>query len=566
MTVKLLGIARRLISENLISESDIHHASDLAARQKVSLVHYLASNGLLAQGELAATISCEFQLPLIDIDSFDLSYCPENIIDSELIKCHRVLPLCVHDEVLHLAISDPGNANALNELMFQSGLKLELAVAEDGKLDSAISQYLQRAERSYTSQAASEASLQDDVGIDTIVADTSANEDISAFDETPLVRFINKLLLEAVSLRASDIHFEPYESFYRVRFRIDGLLQEMTRPPVNLTTRLASRIKIMAHLNIAEKRTAQDGRIRLRLTPNRTIDFRVNCLPTLWGEKIVLRVLDPLNTNLDMNTLGMERQQKELYLEALRKHQGLILVTGPTGSGKSQTLYCGLNSLNESSKNIATVEDPVEITIDGINQLAINAKTGMSFSSALRATLRQDPDIIMLGEIRDLESAETVLRAAQTGHLVLSTLHTLSAAASLSRLRDMGIPLYNLASTVSLVIAQRLARRLCERCKECIELPEKVLTEQGFTAVLHPKPQIYRARGCSECRDGFRGRIGFYEVVPVSERLSRIIMEDGQPQQFREYMKAHGMPNLREAALLKVAYGLTSLEEANRLT
>lgn len=373
-------------------------------------------------------------------------------------------------------------------------------------------------------------------------------------------------LLEAISLRTSDIHFEPYESIYRIRFRIDGLLREMTRPPVKLTARLASRIKIMALLDIAEKRAPQDGRIRIRLAGKRTIDIRVNCLPTLWGEKIVMRILDPMNTDLNMDTLGMEPRQKEAYQQALQQQQGLILVTGPTGSGKSLTLYSGLNSLNANTKNISTVEDPVEITIEGINQLAVNAKTGISFSGALRAILRQDPDIIMLGEVRDLETAEIALRAAQTGHLVLTTLHTLSAAASINRLRNIGIPRYNLASTISLIVAQRLARRLCERCKEAVEISEKVLTEQGLTAQLHPSPRLFRAKGCGDCGDGFRGRIGFYEVVPVSESLSRIIMEGGRTQRFRKHMRKHGLLDLRQAALLKVSQGLTSLEEANRLT
>ncbi len=565
MTAKLVGIARRLLTEKLIETTDIHHANAEAARQRISLIQYLLRNELIDQQLIAAAISSEFRLPLIEIDSFDLAFCPDKIINPELIRKHRILPLSVRSKSLLLAVSDPSNLSALNEFAFHSGLKIGLVVAQYSKLDSAVSLYLQWADRSYSSQASPSSELENQLALESATKVTG-EEELNNFDDTPLVRFINNLLTEAVTLQASDIHFEPYESAYRVRFRIDGLLQEMTRPPINLTARLASRIKIMAHLDISEKRSPQDGRIRMRLAKNQTIDFRVNTLPTLWGEKIVMRVLDPLNTKLDMDTLGMEPQQQKLFLQALRRHQGLILVTGPTGSGKSLTLYCGLNSLNIPSKNIATVEDPVEITIDGINQIAINTRTGMSFASALRATLRQDPDIIMLGEIRDLESAETVLRAAQTGHLVLSTLHTLSAAASLNRLRDMGVPLYNLAGTISLVIAQRLARRLCESCKESVELPEKVLIEQGFTDVLHPKPQLFRARGCPKCRDGFRGRVGFYEVVPISESLSRIIIEDGQPQRFSEHMKSQGMPNLREAALLKVAQGLTSLEEANRLT
>ena len=440
-----------------------------------------------------------------------------------------------------------------------------MVIAEDSKLDSAINNYLQRTSRSYSNKAAIDSNLENEIAIDSSSV-SEREEELNTFDETPLVRFINNLLLEAISLRASDIHFEPYESIYRIRFRIDGLLREMTRPPVKLTARLASRIKIMAHLDIAEKRAPQDGRIHIRHAGKRTIDVRVNSLPTLWGEKIVMRILDPLNTNLNMDTLGMEPQQKEAYLQALQKQQGLILVTGPTGSGKSLTLYSGLNSLNANTKNISTVEDPVEITIEGINQLAVNAKTGISFSVALRAILRQDPDIIMLGEIRDLETAEIVLRAAQTGHLVLTTLHTLSAAASLNRLRNIGIPRYNLASTISLIVAQRLARRLCEHCKESVEIPEKTLAELGLSAELHPNPRFFRAKGCADCRDGFRGRIGFYEVVPVSKSLSRIIMEGGRTQRFRKHMKKHGLLDLREAALLKVAQGLTSLEEANRLT
>lgn len=565
MAVKLVGLARRLVAENLIDEPRVQQAILKATHQHTSLAHYLVSNKLVDQYALAVTTADEFQLPLIEIESFDLDSCPVGIVDTDLVKKHRTLPLSASGKCLYLAISYPGDLSAIDEIAFHSGLKIELVIAEDGKLDSAINKYLQRTSRSYSSKAAIDCKLEDEIAIDS-ASISEGEQELNTFDETPLVRFINNLLLEAIALRASDIHFEPYESIYRIRFRIDGLLREMTRPPVKLTARLASRIKIMAHLDIAEKRAPQDGRIHIRLAGKRTIDVRVNSLPTLWGEKIVMRILDPLNTDLNMDTLGMEPGQKEAYLQALQKQQGLILVTGPTGSGKSLTLYSGLNSLNTNTKNISTVEDPVEITIEGINQLAVNAKTGISFSSALRAILRQDPDIIMLGEIRDLETAEIVLRAAQTGHLVLTTLHTLSAAASLNRLRNIGIPRYNLASTISLIVAQRLARRLCERCKETVEIPEKALAELGLTAELHPNPQLFRAKGCGECRDGFRGRIGFYEVVPVSKSLSRIIMEGGRTQRFRKHMRKHGLLDLREAALLKVAQGLTSLEEANRLT
>jgi type IV pilus assembly protein PilB len=565
MPVKIVGLARRLVAETMIDEALAQQAISKAARQETPLAHYLVHNKLVDQYALAVTTADEFQLPLIDIESFDLNYCPVNIVGADQIKKHRILPLSARGKRLFLAISYPGDLASINEIAFHCGLKIELVIAEDSKLDSAIEAYLQRISRSYSSKAALDGKLENEIAIDP-ASISEDEEELNIFDETPLVRFINNLLLEAIILRASDIHFEPYESVYRIRFRIDGLLREMTRPPVKLTARLASRIKIMAHLDIAEKRAPQDGRIRIRLAGKRTIDVRVSSLPTLWGEKIVMRILDPLHTDLNMNSLGMEPEQKEAYLQALQKQQGLILVTGPTGSGKSLTLYSGLSSLNANTKNISTVEDPVEIIIDGINQLAVNAKTGISFSGALRAILRQDPDIIMLGEIRDLETAEIVLRAAQTGHLVLTTLHTLSAAASLNRLRNIGIPRYNLASTISLIVAQRLARRLCERCKEAVEIPEKVLVEQGLTPQLHPSPRLFRAKGCGNCVDGFRGRIGFYEVVPVSKGLSRIIMQGGRTQRFQKHMTKHGLLDLREAALLKVAQGLTSLEEANRLT
>jgi type IV pilus assembly protein PilB len=565
MAAKIVGLARRLISEKLIDKTVAENAIEVAAVEDIPLAHCLVREKLVDQYLLAITISHEFQLPVIDLESFNPEYFPIGIIESELLAKHRVLPLATNEKCLFLAVSYPGHSNAVDEIAFQSGKKIELLIAEDMKLGLAIDKYLQRTSRTYSNKATSTDTLVDEIEIDSSQIDTD-QEELNTFDETPLVRFINHLLLEAIALKASDIHFEPYEHSYRVRFRIDGLLREMTSPPVKLNSRLASRIKIMAHLNIAERRIPQDGRIRIRLAGERTLDVRVSSLPTLWGEKIVMRVLDPVNIDLNLDALGMEADQKATYLRALQKQQGLVLVTGPTGSGKSLTLYSGLSSLDANAKNISTVEDPVEISIDGINQLAINPKTGMTFSAALRAILRQDPDVIMLGEIRDPESAEIAIRAAHTGHLVLSTLHTLSAAASLNRLHSMGIPRYNLASTTSIVVAQRLARRLCENCKEPVEIPEKVLTAEGLTAKLHSSPRLFRARGCSSCREGFNGRIGFYEVVPISAGLSRIIMSGGAIDRFQKHMRKNGLLNLREAALLKVARGLTSLEEANRLT
>lgn len=565
MTVNIVGLAQRLVLERLLDESRAKQAVQDAKHRDIPLVHYLVANKLVEQRSIALITSHEFQLPLIAIEAYDLSYCPANVIDSTLIEKHRVLPIAAHEKCLFIALSYPGNINAIDEIAFHSGRQIELVVAEDTKLESAIDQHLQRTGCNFSSKAASADKLEEEIALDTSGIITG-EEELNTYDETPLVRFINNLLLEAITLHASDIHFEPYESVYRVRLRIDGLLREITRPPVKLGTRLAARMKIMAHLDIAEKRVPQDGRIRIRLPGKRNIDVRVNSIPTVWGEKIVMRILDPLSNNLNIDSLGMEPLQKEAYLQALQKQQGLILVTGPTGSGKTLTLYSGLNYLNSAMKNISTVEDPVEITVEGINQLAINAKTGLSFSCALRAILRQDPDIIMLGEVRDLDTAEIVIRAAQTGHLVLTTLHTLSAATSLNRLHNMGIRNYNLASTINLIVAQRLARRLCECCKEAIELPEEVLIEQGLTAELHSSPSLFRARGCADCGDGFQGRVGFYEVVPVSESLSRIIMKGGGTSQIHKHMRKHRLLDLRQAALLKVAQGLTSLEEANRLT
>ncbi len=565
MPTKLAGLARRLVSEKLVDERLAVLATAAAREQNTSLVSHLVSSNLIAEETIALAAAEEFGLPVFKLDSFDIQSCPEKIVDAELIKRHHLLPLSVRCNRLFLASADPGDTSAINELAFHCGFKVEIIVVEVSKLASAIERYLQCLDRSY--EAKENIS---DGGLDNIEIDLrnklEPDEELNTFDETPLVRFINKLLLEAIAMQASDIHFEPYESIYRIRFRIDGLLREMTRPPVKLTPRLASRIKIMARLDISEKRLPQDGRIRILLAKKRVIDLRVNTLPTLWGEKIVMRILDPMNTSLGLDSLGMEPIQQESYLHALHRPQGLILVTGPTGSGKTFSLYCGLKELNIQSKNISTVEDPIEITIEGINQLAVNHKSGLSFASALRALLRQDPDVIMLGEVRDTEAAEIAIRAAQTGHLVLTTLHTLSAAASLSRLRNIGIPAYNLANTITLVIAQRLARRLCNYCKESIEMPERALIEQGFTTAQLSSLTLYRAQGCKHCQDGYSGRVGFYEVVPISEDLSRIIMEDSLEAGVSEYIRREGFLSLRDSVLVKVAGGVTSLEEANRLT
>lgn len=565
MLVNISGLARRLVAENLLEESQAVTATATASKQNISFVTHIVASGLLDEQSLAIVAAEEFGTPVLDLRAFNLQTCPEKLIDIKLIRTHKILPLYKRAITLYMAIADPGNITALDEIKFHTGLNIELVVVEEKKLGSAIEKFVRKQEKSYAViEALNDANLEG-IEIDSQQGEET-EEQPSAMDETPLVRFINNLLLEAFKTGASDIHFEPFEKTYRVRFRIDGVLHEITRPPIKLTGRLASRIKIMSKIDIAEKRIPQDGRIRVKLGKNRGIDLRVNTLPTLWGEKIVLRVLDSKNTMLGMDALGLEKIQKQHYMNALRGHQGLILVTGPTGSGKTVTLYSGLNILNSTQRNISTVEDPVEINIEGINQVSVNSKIGLGFATALRAFLRQDPDIVMVGEIRDLETAEIAIRAAQTGHLVLSTLHTLSALATISRLRSMGIPAYNLANTVSLIIAQRLARKLCEYCKESIELPENILIDEGYQQQQLTDLQLFRAVGCSHCREGYTGRVGFYEVVPVSECLSRTIMADGTLDQLAEQAKAQGLLNLRESALLKVGRGLTSLEEANRLT
>ena len=565
MSANISGLARRLVCDQLIEGSQAASATEAARSLKISFVSHVVASGLLDGHSIAVAAADEFSVPLLDLLAFNLQYCPDKLIDIKLIRRHKVLPLYQRANSLFLAVSDPGNITALDEIKFHTGMNIDVIVVEEEKLGTAIEKFLQRQEKNYAViEAHSDAELEG-IEVDSAQREDS-DERLSEVDEAPLVRFINRVLVDAFKAGASDIHFEPFEKTYRVRFRIDGILHEITRPPIKLNGRLASRIKIMAQIDISEKRIPQDGRIRIKLPDSGAIDLRVNTLPTLWGEKIVLRILDSKNSILGIDALGMEETQKQHYIDALHSHQGLILVTGPTGSGKTVSLYSGLNILNSTERNISSVEDPVEINIEGINQVSVNSRVGLGFATALRAFLRQDPDVIMVGEIRDLETAEIAIRASQTGHLVLSTLHTLNAIETISRLRSMGIPAYNLGSTVSLIIAQRLARKLCEYCKESIELPEKVLIGEGYRQQQLADLQLFRAVGCSHCREGYRGRIGFYEVVPISESLSSIIMGSGATTKLADQAKIEGLLNLRGSALLKVGLGLTSLEEANRLT
>ncbi len=564
MTISLSGLAKRLVTDGLLSEAQAEESLRLARRDKIPFVTHLVKNQVADARRIALAASQEFGAPLLDLSAFDLTNCPRDLVDPKLLRKHRMLPLFKRANRLYLAASDPTNITAFDELKFHTGLSTDVILVDENQLSPAIDQLIDMIEGNDSLR-----SLVEDADLDGLHVEVNpaggADQEADASDETPIVRFVNKVLLDAIRSGASDIHVEPYEKSYRIRVRSDGILREVARPPLNLATRIASRLKIMAQMDISERRLPQDGRIKMKLSRTRAIDFRVNTLPTLWGEKVVLRILDPGSAQMGIDALGYEPEQKDLYMRALGQSQGMILVTGPTGSGKTVSLYTGLNILNTTEINISTAEDPVEINLEGINQVAVNPRIGLTFASALRAFLRQDPDIIMVGEIRDLETAEIAIKAAKTGHLVLSTLHTNSAAETLTRLRNMGIPSYNLATSVSLIIAQRLARRLCNHCKQPVVLPESTLLEAGFSSAQVPTLQLFAPVGCDACHDGYKGRLGIYEVVPVTDGLARIIMQDGNAIEIADQARREGFGSLRESALRKVAAGLTSLEEANRV-
>lgn len=526
------------------------------------LPRLLVERGVLSSRAIAVAASQAFGLPLFDLDVFDTHQLPQNVIDARLLRRHQVLPLRRQGSRLCLGVADPTAYEAFTELKFHTGCTLEFVVLEEDKLRRVLELLLQN-EVEEEANLDELAALRFDEGTDTAL---TSKVDDSSVDEAPIVRFVNKLLLDAIRNNASDIHLEPYEKLYRVRLRLDGLLKEVARPPLASAARIAARLKIMAGCDVAERRIPQDGRIRLDLTRSKAVDLRMNTLPTLWGEKIVLRVLDASHAQLGIDALGFDARQKQRYLEALERHQGMILVTGPTGSGKTVTLYSGLNILNTGERNISTAEDPVEINLEGVNQVAVNPKVGLTFATALRAFLRQDPDVVMVGEIRDLETAEIAVKAAQTGHLVLSTLHTNSAPETLTRLRGMGIAGYNLATSVTLIIAQRLARRLCPHCKRPAKFPAKLLLQEGFAERQLAELKLFEPGGCERCNDGYKGRVGIYEVMPITERIARAIMGDADALQLAELAREEGSMDLRSSMLAKVAAGLTSLSEANRLT
>ena len=561
--VHFTGYLKRLVTDGVISAQSMQKAQEQAKRNKLLLSNVLVEDYNVPALKLALAISEEFAEPIFDLNTFNPDFLPKELVEEKLVIQHQIVPLVKRGHLLFVATSDPTRLDALEAIQFNSKHNIQSVIVEQNKLNKFIATHYQEPDSFDFG----------DEDFDLEVADTSDrakndDDDASKEDEAPIVKYVNKLLVDAIRMGASDLHFEPYEKSYRVRYRVDGVLREITRPPLQLSGRLAARLKVMSQMDISEKRAPQDGRIKLKLSKTKAIDFRVNCLPTLFGEKLVLRILDPSSAMLGIDALGYEPDQKALFMAALDKPQGMLLITGPTGSGKTVSLYTGLNILNTEDTNISTAEDPVEINLEGINQVNVNPKVGLTFSVALKAFLRQDPDIVMVGEIRDLETAEIAIKAAQTGHMVMSTLHTNSAPETLTRLRNMGVPSFNIATSVNLVIAQRLARRLCSQCKRPADIPKPSLLEMGFTEedLAQPDFQIFEAVGCPECREGYKGRVGVYEVMKVTPEISRIIMEDGNAIEIADAAQAAGFNNLRRSGLVKVLQGVTTLQEINRVT
>ncbi len=562
----LTGLPRRLVQDGIIEESAIIEATTAAKENKSALVSFLVANDLVNSREVALAASSEFGVPLLDLEAIEIDLDIVKLVSEKLLTKHRVLPLLRRGKRLFIAVSDPTNLQALDEIKFQTGLSIDAVVVEEDKLEQNVSKTLEAVDTSMSNFDDDDFDLEN---LEITGGEETTGDDITRDDveDAPVVRFVNKVLLDAIKRGASDVHFEPYEKSFRVRTRLDGVLKEVALPPVQLAVKVCARLKVMARLDIAERRVPQDGRIKMRLSKNRAIDFRVNTCPTLFGEKIVLRILDPSSAKLGIDALGYEGFQKQIYLHNLAKPHGMILVTGPTGSGKTVSLYTGLNILNTEDQNISTAEDPAEINLPGINQVNVNPKVGLTFASALRAFLRQDPDIIMVGEIRDLETAEIAIKAAQTGHLVLSTLHTNDAPKTLTRMVDMGIKPYAIASTINLIIAQRLARRLCNNCKSVKDVPSEALLKEGFTQEdIDNGLTIHVPVGCNSCNEGYKGRVGVYQVMPVGEEMGRLIMEGGNAIQIADLAAKEGVWDLRKSGLRKVQDGVTSLEEINRVT
>ncbi len=563
----LSGLPRRLVQDGIVTEEVINQAAEDAKSSKNSLVAHLVQGNLADARAIAIAAAHEFGVPLLDLDAIEVDLDTVRAVDQKLLQKHRVMPLILRGKRLFLGVADPTDLQAIDEIKFQTGLRVDPVVVEQDKLDERVAKALEAVDTRMSSFDDDDFEDLENLEVSGGLEDEQDEISRDELEDAPVVRFVNKVLLDAIKRGASDIHFEPYEKYFRVRTRQDGVLKEIAQPPSALAGKVSARLKVMARLDIAERRVPQDGRIKMRLSKNRAIDFRVNTCPTLFGEKIVLRILDPSSAKLGIDALGYEQKQKELYLKHLNKPYGMILVTGPTGSGKTVSLYTGLNILNTEDRNISTAEDPAEINLPGINQVNVNPRVGLTFASSLKAFLRQDPDIIMVGEIRDLETAEIAIKAAQTGHLVLSTLHTNDAPKTLTRLVDMGVKPYAIATSVSLIIAQRLARRLCDNCKEQKEIPKAALLKEGFSeADVERGITVFGPVGCNLCNDGYKGRVGIFQVMEVSETMGRIIMEGGNAMQIADQSVKEGVWDLRRAGLQKVIDGLTGLEEINRVT
>ncbi len=559
----LAGLPRRLVQDGIVTEEKLVEATDAAKKEKLPLVAYLVNAEIANARAIAVAAAHEFGVPLLDLDAVEVDLDVVRAVDQKLINKHRVLPLVKRGQRLFLGISDPTNLQAIDDIKFQTSLRIDPVVVEQDKLEDRITRAIEAVDTSMSGMD------DDDFDLENLDIEGEEEEDQdlqSDVEDAPVVRFVNKILLDAIKRGASDVHFEPYEKIFRVRTRLDGVLSEIAQAPVVLAYKVCARLKVMSRMDIAERRVPQDGRIKMRLSKNRAIDFRVNTCPTLYGEKVVLRILDPATAKLGIDMLGYEVLQKEMYLKHLAKPYGMILVTGPTGSGKTVSLYTGLNILNTEDRNVSTAEDPAEINLPGINQVNVNPKVGLTFATALKAFLRQDPDVIMVGEIRDIETAEIAIKAAQTGHLVLSTLHTNDAPRTLTRLVDMGVKPYAIATSVSLIIAQRLARKLCDNCKEVKDIPREALEKEGFDTDDVDKLVIFGPKGCKSCNVGYKGRIGIFQVMEVSEIMGRIIMEGGNAIQIADQAAVEGVIDLRQAGLNKVKEGVTSLEEINRVT
>ena len=564
-TMQLPGLARALVSAGQLSEATAREVALKATASKSSFVAQLVNSGHFSAAELAHQISLIFSTPLLDLNAIDPLLLPKDLLDPKLCTSHHVLPLCKRGNRLIVATAAPTDKEATEKIKFASQMGIDWIIAEHDKLVRLI----ESAHKSVTEALDTYIADDEFQFDDTKEAPQQEDKDSSASDveDAPVVKFLHKMLIDAVNMRASDLHFEPYEHNYRVRFRVDGELREIASPPITIKDKLASRIKVISRLDISENRVPQDGRMKLKVGPERVIDFRVSTLPTLFGEKIVIRILDPNSAKMGIDALGYEPEEKARLLDAIHRPYGMILVTGPTGSGKTVSLYTCLNILNQPGVNISTAEDPSEINMPGVNQVNVNDKAGLTFAAALKAFLRQDPDVIMVGEIRDLETADIAIKAAQTGHMVLSTLHTNDAPTTLTRLRNMGVAPFNIASSVILITAQRLARRLCPQCKQPHDVPTEALLAAGFEeSQLDGSWVPYKAVGCSACNNGYKGRVGIYQVMPISEEIQQIILRDGSALDIANQAKREGVKSLRESGLDKVRQGVTSLEEVLAVT